>query len=205
MDCFNIRATLGIYPTVHSAHEMIYLTKGASASLDFNYGTKIYGFEDTDQLTFMFKQGKTIHWFKMFTYLAPTADTEPIVGKTYYTDVRAIEEDTFQCTATEVSNPEANPASAGYYEEIEGNCSWRDTTYLVDRRFSYSAGEDFEYVTLTLFPSDTMQFEATESGMAYEIAVRLNTDRFGNRGGEDSIIIESQHPVAVIDSIFSKL
>lgn len=205
MKQFDIRTSLRICPTMYKSHEMIYLTRGASASLNFNFGEKIYGFEDTDQLTFMFKQGKTLHWFKMFTYLTPTSDETAVANKTYYTQVTPIEEDTFQCTAAVVDIVASNPKEAGYYEEVEGNCSWRDTYYLIDPRFSHSFGDGWDYITMILFPSDTIKFNPTDHGMEYEIAVRLNTEIFGNLGGQDSIIIESQHPVAVIDSLYSKL
>lgn len=207
MHTFNIKTTLNINPTMPStSHELIYLTRGSSATLNFDFGKEVYDFANTDQLTFIFKQGKTLHWFKMFNYLVASQDEEPIEGKIYYTDVIPIEEDSLQCTATRVYAPEA-PLANGYFEEVDNNCSWRDTFYIVDPHFALNSGDGWEYVTLILRPEETKAFKATTPGteMAFEVALRLNTDLFENLGNTDSIIIEPQHPVAVIDSLYSEL
>jgi hypothetical protein len=206
MNMFDIRTTLNIRPTVYTGHEMIYISKGASATLNFDFSKEIYSFEDTDQVTFIFKQGAELHWYKMFTYLSATSDEQPVPGKTYYTELTPIEKDSLQCTALKVENPET-PRANGYFEEVDGNHSWRDTQYIVDPHFVQSSGESWDYISLVLRPEDTNKFKPTAPGMelAFEVAIRLNTDGFGSLGNTDSIIIEPQHPIAVIDSLYSKL
>ena len=62
----SIYATLHIHPTHRPTHEMIYITRGASAELVFPLYDKVYSFEDIEQVTLTFKQGKTVNWFTMF-------------------------------------------------------------------------------------------------------------------------------------------
>lgn len=203
MENFDIRATLGICPTQYCAREMLYISRGASATLNFNYGAKIYGFENTDQFTYILKQGKQIKWYKMFTYLVETEDTEVVEGKVYYTNLQTIEGDELQCSASEVEEPEANPSAAGYYEEVEGNCSWRDTKYMIDPHFAMSVGDGWEYISIILSPYDTMDFKPGQ--VECEVAIRLNTDSMSSLGNQDSIILEPQASIMVVDSLYSKL
>lgn len=207
MNTYDIRTTLNIGPTISKAPEIYYITRGASATLNFDFQKKIYRFVDTDQVTFMLKQGKEISWYRLFTYLVPTTDTEVDSEKNYYTSVEPIEEDTFQCTATLVEEPSGNPAEAGLYEEAEGNHSWRDTCYLIDPHFSQSCGEGWDYVTLILSPNETLKFKPTRGmpSVECEVAIRLNTDNFASLGSQDSIVIEPQRPIAVLDSLYSKM
>lgn len=209
MQNINIKATLSVYPTMAAAHEVIYITRGATATLNFNFGNKIYSFEDTDQLTFILKQGKTTYWYKMFTYLIPTEDESPISGKTYYSEVSSIGEDgeAFQCTGTEVLIPGDNPKELGYYEVVDGNHSWRDTNYIVDPHFCQSSGIGYDFVSLVLASKETAYLQPTspDNLMEFEVVIRLNTDGFVSLGNNDSIIIETQHPIGVIDSLYAKL
>lgn len=207
MNIYDIRTTLNIGPSITRAPEVCYITRGASATLNFDFQKKIYRFVDTDQMTFMLKQGKDLHWYKLFTYLAPTSDTEVDPEKTYYSEVEPIGEDTFQCKATVVAEPDGDPSASGLYEEVDGNHSWRDTYYLVDPHFSQSCGEGWDYVTLILSSSDTLNFKATNGipMVEFEVAVRLNTDSFTSLGSQDSIIIEAQRPIAILDSLYSKM
>lgn len=62
----SIYATLHVHPTHRSTHEVIYITRGASAELIFPLYDKVYSFEDIEQVTFTFKQGKAVEWFTMF-------------------------------------------------------------------------------------------------------------------------------------------
>lgn len=206
MYTFDIKTTLNICPTTSQAQEMIYISRGASAALNFNFSSKVYRFQDIDQITFIFNQNNNIYWYKMFTYLIPSADEIAVEGKTYYTKVTPIEDDTYQCTAEIVHNP-VSPVASGYYEETEGNHSWRDTYYLVDPNFSQNSGPGWDYITLLLSPVDTLEFKPTPVGqeIGYEVAIRLNTDSFASLGNKDSVIIEPQHPIAVVDSLYSKI
>jgi hypothetical protein len=63
----SIYATLHTHPTCNSTHEIIYITRGATAELIYPLYDKAFRFEDIEQVTFTFKQGKTIYWYSMFT------------------------------------------------------------------------------------------------------------------------------------------
>jgi hypothetical protein len=64
---------MSIYATLHTTptnsgpvHEMIYITRGASAELIYPLYDKVFRFEDIEQVTFTFKQGKNLQWYTMF-------------------------------------------------------------------------------------------------------------------------------------------
>lgn len=63
----SIYATLRATPTCNHTHEVIYITRGATAELMYSLYDKVFRFEDIEQVTFTFKQGKTIYWYSMFT------------------------------------------------------------------------------------------------------------------------------------------
>ena len=63
----SIYATLRTTPTCNHTHEVIYITRGATAELMYPLYDKVFRFEDIEQVTFTFKQGKTIYWYSMFT------------------------------------------------------------------------------------------------------------------------------------------
>lgn len=63
----SIYATLHTHPTCKATHEVIYITRGATAELIYPLYDKVFRFEDIEQVTFTFKQGKTIYWYSMFT------------------------------------------------------------------------------------------------------------------------------------------
>lgn len=204
---FDIRTTLSLYPSVPAGPEVTYITCGSTATLHFDLGKKIYEFEDLDQLTFMLKQGKNLYWYKMFTYLDPTQDTEVVEGKPYYTNIKLDPEDPFACTAELATNIEGSPVNLGLYEEVEGNISWRDCLYMVDPHFTYASGEGFSQVNLILQPKETAELKpcGLDNPIQVEAAVRLNTDKFASLGSTDSIVIEPQMPVVVLDSLYSRL
>lgn len=62
----SIYATLHTRPTCCHTHEVIYITRGASAELVYPLYNKVFRFKDIEQITFTFKQGKKIVWFTMF-------------------------------------------------------------------------------------------------------------------------------------------
>lgn len=204
---FNITTTLSVLPTKGSTHDQPYFLRGASATLGYNLASKVYSFSDIDQITFLLRQGKLLYWYKMFTYLVETQDTEVVPGKIYFNNVQLLSEDSFQCTGTFISDPTGNPKAQGYFEVVDGNHSWHDTKYLFDSRFNHSLGEGYEYITLVLFPEDTKHFKPTpiNCGIDFEIVVRLNTDQLANLANQDSTIIEPQHPIAVIDTLYGKI
>jgi hypothetical protein len=74
----SIYATLHTHPTCQHTHEVIYITRGASAELVYPLYDKVFRFEDIEQITFTFKQGKTVSWFTMFeTAEDNTIKTDP--------------------------------------------------------------------------------------------------------------------------------
>lgn len=206
MNYFDIKTTMSIYPTLAKTHDIIYITRGATATLNFNFGTKIYSFSDVDQFSYVLKQDKQYYTYKMFTYLIPTEDTEVDASKVYYSNVEAFEGDEFASTGIQVMEPSGNPKDQNYYEVVEDNHSWRDTKYIVDSHFSHTSGDGYEYITLILSSAETAQFKTTvpDANVQCEVAIRLNTDIFGNLGNQDSIIIEPQHPLAIVDSLYSQ-
>jgi hypothetical protein len=64
----SIYATLHTHPTcsqVHT-HKVIYITRGATAKLVYPLQDKGFKFEDIEQMTFTFKQGKNLYWYSLF-------------------------------------------------------------------------------------------------------------------------------------------
>ena len=204
---FNLTTTLSIVPSKEKIHDQPYFLRGASATLSYNLTNKVYNFSDIDQITFLLKQGKLLYWYKMFTYLEKTSDTEVIPGKLYFSDVKQLTEESLLCEGMHVSDPTGNPSEKGYFETVGENHSWRDTKYILDPRFSHSRGDGYEYVTLVLFPEDTKHFKPTapNCGIDYEVVVRLNTDQLVNLANQDSTIIEPQHPIAVVDTLYGQI
>jgi hypothetical protein len=206
---FNMTALLSTFPAKMELHDQPYLLRGASATLNLNLIDKVYSFSDIDQITFLLNQGKLLYWYKMFTYLVKSQDTEVLPGKVYFKDVKLLDEasGSLQCRGIFVNEPDGNPAEQDYFEVVDENHSWRDTWYLFDSRFNHHIGEGYEYISLVLFPEDTKHFKATpmHAGVDFEIVVRLNTDHLDHLANQDSIIIEPQHPIAVIDTLYGKI
>ena len=61
----SLYATLHTHPTCQHIHEVIYITRGASAELIYPLYDKVFRFEDIEQGSFIFKQGKKV---KEFTF-----------------------------------------------------------------------------------------------------------------------------------------
>lgn len=62
----SIYATLRTTPTCNHTHEVIYITRGATAELIYPLYDKVFRFEDVEQVTFTFKQGRNVYWYSMF-------------------------------------------------------------------------------------------------------------------------------------------
>jgi hypothetical protein len=62
----SIYATLHTRPTCHPTHEVIYITRGASAELMYILYDRELTLTDIEQITFTFKQGRNTHWCSMF-------------------------------------------------------------------------------------------------------------------------------------------
>jgi hypothetical protein len=148
-----IYATLRTSPTAcNHRHEMVYITRGASAELIYYLYDKIFDIKDIETVTFTFKQGRTI--------------------QAYSTD-------------TVIEN---------------------DRVTLVDKEhFCYFDGDEIH--SAIIFNLDSEETKQFKPGIIveYEVAIKLNTDRFACLGGKDSIVIEPQHPLAVVDSLYSHI
>jgi hypothetical protein len=82
----SIYATLHTHPTCQHTHEVIYITRGASAELVYPLYDKVFRFEDIEQGTFIFKQGKKV---KEFTFEVVNTETKPVLKEDshfYYFD-----------------------------------------------------------------------------------------------------------------------
>lgn len=66
----SIYATLHVHPTHRPTHEMIYITRGASAELMYIlYDRNLTLDDDIEQITFTFKQGRNTQWCSMFDFI----------------------------------------------------------------------------------------------------------------------------------------
>jgi hypothetical protein len=145
---------MSIYATLHNKptkctykHEMIYITRGASATLVYPLFDKVFKSEDIEQITFIFKQGRDLYGYSMFD----------------------------DSTTDKKINPHF--------------CLIDDTS-------------DYARIIFNLNSDETKQFRP-DINLEYEIAIKLNTDRFEATGNQDSVVIEPQHPIAVVDSLYS--
>jgi hypothetical protein len=201
----SIHATLHTAPTSRPVHEMIYITRGASAELLYPLHDKVFRAQDIDQITFTFKQGKTLYWYSMFTYIIPSEDTAVQQDKKYYTVTLDTAEASIPCSIEEVKNPTGNPKELNYYEISDAaNLNWKTSKYALDPHFYLFENDEYGAVIFNLDCEETKQFKPGIT-VEYEIAVKLNTDSFASMSHKDSIIIEPQHPIAVIDSLYSKV
>lgn len=193
----DIKACVDIRPEI-PMHQMEYITRGASASFNFDLTSKVYTFNDIDQLLFMFRQGNQIYKFTMLIYYKLTEDTSIQPRKTYYEKVgdlvyREIPRKYFG----------VNPKEKGWFEysdRISNNWGF-------DPHFRYSADKTCQYINLLLDPDETIKFKPTEidDPIELEVAVRLNTEVLEDMHMKDTVIIEPLHPVAVVDSIFRRV
>jgi hypothetical protein len=78
---------------------------------------------------------------------------------------------------------------------------------MLDDHFYHDFGEDYDFVTFNFTSEETKALTLTtpDNNMQFEVAVRLNTDSFESLRNKDSIIIEPQHSIAVIDSLYSNI
>lgn len=148
----SIHATLHIHPTARPSHDLIYITRGASATLTYFLYDKTLDLDThIEQITFTFKQGKVTHWCTMFDFIT----------------------------------------------DDDGNI-----TRQLDPHFYYNA--EYGVVLFNLTHEETKQLKPGIP-VEYEVAIKLNTDSFASLGSQDSVIIEAQHPIEVIDSLFSHI
>jgi hypothetical protein len=139
----------------------------------------------------------------MFCYLVPSEDIEINPDKTYFTEVITLSPESLEVSGKLVTSPEGSPKANGYYEVVEGNHSWRDTNYIMDKHFYFSSGAGYSYITLLLSSEETSLLKSQETQS--EVAIRLNTDIFENLKNTDSIIIEPQASISVVDSLYRQI
>jgi hypothetical protein len=72
----------------------------------------------------------------------------------------------------------------------------------VNPRFYLLEDENYGAIIFNLDSEDTKQFKPGIN-IEYEVVIKLNTDALISAGHKDSIIIEPQHPIAVVDSLYS--
>lgn len=75
----SIYATLRTTPSCNYTHEVIYITRGASAELIYPLYDKVFRFEDVEQVTFTFKQGRNVYWYSMFETVKDEEGNESII------------------------------------------------------------------------------------------------------------------------------
>lgn len=200
MNNLKFKTVLGVCSPKRSQHDILVITRGATATITYDLNDKFYDIDFIDQISFIFKQGLNTYCYNMFNYLDRTQDTTAVEDKVYYKDVTPVSEESYQVTATPVVGYIGNPQAAGYYEltslEDGEHLYWMldEHFYLLDR-----------VLTFTFFPNETTNLTLTTPGnnMRFEIVFRLNTDVNVENGYRDSIVIEPQHPIAVIDSLYS--
>ena len=144
---------MSLYATLHTTptnscheHEMLYITRGASATLSYSLFNKVFEYSDIEQFTIILKQDRTFYGYSMFDL----SGDEKKLNPHFYLD---------------------------------------DTT-------------DYAAIIFNLDSQETIQFKPNVD-IEYEVVIKLDTDRFASLGGKDSTIIEPQHPIAVIDSLYS--
>ena len=71
-------------------------------------------------------------------------------------------------------------------------------------RFYILEEENYRAIIFNLDGEDTKQFKPGIN-LKYEITIKLNTDSLATTGYKDSIIIEPQCPIVVVDSLYSSL
>jgi hypothetical protein len=205
---------MSIFATLHTAptssgfvHELLYITRGASAELVYPLHNKVFKAKDIDQITFTFKQGRNIYGYTMFIYIVPSMDTSVQPNKQYYKLIKDAREPYYLNVAeiAKVVNPTGNPKELGYVEEsYEPNLNWTKAKHAREPRFYLFEGTEYAAIIFNLDSEDTKQFKPGIP-VEYEIAIKLNTDSKASLSNKDSIIIEPQHPISVVDSLYSKL
>ena len=212
MPRIDIKTILGFTPPCPK-HELLVITRGATASIDYNLFDKVYDIENIDQMTFIFKQGKKIISFNLIEYFKITDDTVVKPDKNYYKKVSAdlLSETDFAfepIVTIEGSSIAAYTKEFGdIYEQCELASGGVNLNWQFNRHFSHVSGNGYSYITFMLTPDETLMFKPTypENNVLFEVVTRLDTDSFSGMHGEDSTIISAQHPIAVVDSLYGKI
>ena len=212
MPRIDIKTILGFAPPCPK-HEILVITRGATASIDYNLFDKVYDMENIDQMTFIFKQDKKIISFNLIEYFKITEDTIVEPDKNYYKKVSAdlLSETDFAfepIVTIEGSSIAAYIKEFGnIYEQCELASGEVNLNWQFNKHFSHVSGNGYSYITFMLTSDETLMFKPTcpENNVLFEVVTILNTDSFSGMHGEDSTIISAQHPIAVVDSLYGKI
>lgn len=208
----DIKTILGFTPPCKK-HELLVITRGATASIDYNLFDKAYDIENIAQMTFIFKQGKKIASFNLIEYFEITEDTIVKSDKNYYKKVKVKSLSGESFTFEQVRTVEGNPLIAyieefgPIYERCEFASGEANSNWQFNQHFSHVSGDGYSYITFMLTSDETLMFKPTCSGnsVLFEVVTKLNKDSFSTICGEDPIIVSPQHPLAVVDSIYGKI
>lgn len=199
MPKINIHTTLAFCPKPKK-HEITVITRGATAVLDFDLYNKVYDFNDIEQLSVLFAQGREIFKYDMVEYFALTEDAMQTEGKIYYTRVASnVRTSKYKFEPT-VGHLGGNTDEL--YDKIELlELEQPDPeNWQINRHFSVS--DDGKWITFMLTANETVQFKVTDC-LSIETAIRLNTDE-AFKQGVDSTLIDDYHRIVVKDSLMAK-
>ena len=212
MPRIDIKTILGFTPPCKK-HELLVITRGATASIDYNLFDKVYDIENIDQMTFIFKQGKKILRFNLIDYFKVTSDVVVEPNKNYYKKVNADLPSRPDFAFEQIVTIEGSSIAAytkefgDIYEQCELASGEVNLNWQFNKHFSHVSGNGYSYITFMLTSEETLLFEPTcpENNVLFEVVTILNTDSFSGMHGEDSTIISVQHPIAVVDSLYGKI
>ena len=212
MPRIDIKTILGFTPPCKK-HELLVITRGATASIDYNLFDKVYDIENIDQMTFIFKQDKKIISFNLIEYFKITKDTVVEPDKNYYKRVEADLQSSTDFAFEPIVTIEGSSIAAytkefgDIYEQCELASGEVNLNWQFNKHFSHVSGNGYSYITFMLTSDETLLFEPTcpENNVLFEVVTILNTDSFSGMHGEDSTIISVQHPIAVVDSLYGKI
>ena len=212
MPRIDIKTILGFTPPCKK-HELLVITRGATASIDYNLFDKVYDIENIDQMTFIFKQGKKILRFNLIDYFKVTSDVVVEPNKNYYKKVNADLPSRPDFAFEQIVTIEGSSIAAytkefgDIYEQCELASGEVNLNWQFNKHFSHVSGNGYSYITFMLTSDETLLFEPTcpENNVLFEVVTILNTDSFSGMHGEDSTIISTQHPIAVVDSLYGKI
>ena len=212
MPRLDIKTILGFMPPCPK-HELLVITRGATASIDYNLFDKVYDIENIDQMTFIFKQGKKILRFNLIDYFKVTSDVVVEPNKNYYKKVNADLPSRPDFAFEQIVTIEGSSIAAytkefgDIYEQCELASGEVNLNWQFNKHFSHVSGNGYSYITFMLASDETLLFEPTcpENNVLFEVVTILNTDSFSGMHGEDSTIISAQHPIAVVDSLYGKI
>ena len=195
----NIKTTLGVN-TRCKPKELLAITRGASFLLTYKLDIS---YDIVSQVTFTFKQNQKLFYYNMFHYLTSTRDTEVEEGKKYYTISTGTGH---ECTAELVIDPEDNPQTSNYFEEVSTPSDDQNNLYyFIDEHFKYE--KETNAILFMFSPIETVKFSPTTPGaeLKFEVAVRANTDNRDALVNKDAVYIDRQPSIIVKDSLYGQV